>query len=501
MYGLKFDDRGYIINNPLDREDTNLVNTNYNGPGEINPIWITIENLGYLFSIKVYEGYIYAVGFKHYPEEDNDSALLAKFDITDGELLWIKTWEGFHPWTWAFNLEVYSNFIYVVGTTGPSGFIKHWTDSFICKYDLDGNRLWSKLINEAKFDHIYGIKEHDNYFYLCGDKGSDSWILKYDTNGNKIWGETYEIPGTRWSDLYELEIYNGYIYAEGQTNSQDNTRQDVLVAKVSLDGELIWFREWGGKGAQLGTGIDVEDGYIYVCSYDNILKYDTEGNLQWDAGSGPQSTLLDIKLFNGSIYTTGTISGLYPYDRYLDALLQKYDTNGELIWYLTYGEKYCNDKGRCIETYNNSFYLCGVFYNKEFILNYDVDLFSDNNKPDKPSKPSGPTNGIPGMEYDYNTSTTDSDGNLLSYCFSWGEENVTLTEWMNSGEIASASYSWSERGKYNVRVRVRDECGFVSDWSEPLEVSIPRTRVTIGSNWFRFIDMFPILQRILKMMK
>jgi len=273
-----------------------------------------------------------------------------------------------------------------------------------------------------------------------------------------------------------------------------------LVVKVSLDGELIWYREWGGKGAQLGAGIDVEDGYVYVCGYDNLLKYDTDGNLQWVDESGipgKHLTLLDVKVFNGSIYTTGMFWG--------DVVLQKYDTNGKLIWYLTYGENDI-DKGRCIETFNNSFYLCGVCYNKEFILNYDVDLFSDNTKPDTPSKPSGQTSGIPGEEYTYTTSATDSDGDLLSYCFSWGEENVTLTEWMNSGDTVSASYSWSERGKYKVRVRARDECGFVSDWSDPLSVTMPRNKnriINFNSLFLRlfeqFPNIFPILRHLLRL--
>jgi len=515
MYGLKFDDRGYIINNPLDREDTNLVKTNYNGPGEINPIWITIENLGYLFSIKVYEGYIYAVGFKHYPEEDNDSALLAKFDITDGELLWIKTWEGFHPWTWAFDLEVYNDYIYVVGTTGPSGGIKHWCDSFLCKYDLDGNRLWSKLINETKFDYICGIKEHDNYLYLCGGKDAASWILKYDINGNKIWSETYEIQGTWLSEFLDLEIYNGYIYAEGQTDSfDDNTRQDVLVVKISLDGELIWYREWGGPGPDGGYKMDVSNDNIYVCGagqdhydiwggHDILLNYDLDGNLQWDTTSfcSPGHTS-DVIAYNGFIYSGGEF---YRFEYEWDAVLYKFDEDSKLIWYLTYGP-YSGPSGYaniiCIEVYEDFLYICGDVGSDEFLMKYDVTLFSDNNKPDTPSKPSGPTSGKPGEKYTYATSATDPDGDLISYDFSWGDWNITTVEWYNPGEIWTASYSWSERGKYKVRVRARDECGFVSDWSDPLEVTMPRNRA-INTPFLRFLqshpNLFPILRHLLRL--
>jgi hypothetical protein len=330
-------------------------------------------------------------------------------------------------------------------------------------------------------------------------------------NGDKIWGKTYKIQGTWLNRLYALEIYDDYIYTEGQTDSSDNTHQDVLVVKFSLDGNLIWNREWGGTGPQLGAGMDVENGYIYVCgygrsagviespSYGILLKYNTEGNLQWEYTTNTESLLFDVKIFNESVYTSGKIWGLYPYNRNWDAFLQKHDdTDGKLIWYLTYGEEDSNDAGRLIETYNNSFYLCGYIGIWDYILNYDVNYFSENNKPETPSKPSGPTNGLLGVEYDYNSNATDSDGDLLSYCFSWGDENVTLTNWINSGETVTTSYSWNRRGIYNIRVRARDECGFISEWSNPLEVTMPRNKINQNNLFLQFIERFLLLNLLLQ---
>jgi len=511
--GLKFDNKGYIINNYKVREGKELINSFTNDPGEINPIWSTIEDLGYIFYMKNYKDCIYAIGYKYIPEDESSNAILAKFNATDGELSWVETWEGYHPCTWAIDLEIFNDSIYIVGYTGPPGFVLWWLDSFICKYDLDGNLIWSRLINETKIDYISGIKENINYLYLCGSKDSTSWILKYDTDGNKIWGENYKILGTWFSEFLDLEIYNGYIYTEGQTDSNDKTRQDVLTAKISMDGKLIWKKEWGGEGPQLGAKMDVKDGSIYVCgyghssysmdspSYDVLLRYNTEGELQWNTNADTNSMLLDIKVYNESIYATGGIWRNYPYDVYGDAVLQKYDTDGRLIWYLTYGENYITDYARCIDPYNYFFYLCGLSGSQDFILNYDVDLFSDNNKPDAPSKPSGQARGIPGTIYDYTAVATDPDNDLLSYCFSWDDENVTITEWMSSGQTGSSSHSWTERGRYNIRARARDECGFVSDWSDPLLVNIPRNRATYYSFFNLFLELFPMLERLLNLIR
>ena len=255
------------------------------------------------------------------------------------------------------------------------------------------------------------------------------------------------------------------------------------------------------------------DGNIYVCGYgrvdytpyspscDVLLKYNTNGILQWSTNAKTNSGLLDLKLHNGSIYTTGQIWRNPPYDMYGDAVLQKYDSTGKLIWYLTYGEIGCNDYTRSIDIYNDYIFIYGISDFWDVILKYDIDHFSGNIKPETPDKPSGPIKGLPGNVYDYSSSTTDPDDDLISYCFSWGDSNVTITQWMNSGETGAASYSWSETGNYQIKVRARDECGFVSDWSDPLNVNIPRSKV-MSSNWFQWLlERFSILQRLLFLIK
>jgi len=510
--GLRFDSIGYTINNYKIKGE-GLINPATNGPGEIDPVWITIEDIGYIFAIKAYKNYIYAAGYEYIPEDDSGIPLIAKYNVTDGELLWAKTWEGFHPSTRAIDIDISNDSIYIVGYTGPSGVVIKWMDSFLCKCDLDGNLVWSKVINETRVDFVSGIKEYDDYLYLCGCKDSKSWILKYDKNGDKIWGETYTMLGTWFSEFLDIEIYSGYIYAEGQTDSNDKTRQDVFVAKTSLDGKLTWKKEWGGEGPQLGARLAADDGYIYVCGYgrsaytmgspscDVLLKYDTDGKLIWDTSAETDSMLLDLKLYDGSIYASGGIWRNNPYDAYGDAVLQKYDTDGKLIWYLTYGENYIVDYAKCMDLYSNSIFVFGISDAWDFIFSYDPDHFSGNNKPATPDKPSGQAKGLPGEVYDYSGSTTDPDDNLISYCFSWGDVNVTITQWMNSGEIGDASHSWSEIGRYKIRLRARDECGFVSDWSDPLNVNIPRNKAMFSIGlWLlfeRFFGAFTLLKRIL----
>ena len=122
--------------------------------------------------------------------------------------------------------------------------------------------------------------------------------------------------------------------------------------------------------------------------------------------------------------------------------------------------------------------------------------------PEIPRKPSGKTMGEPGREYLYTTSTTDIDGDHILYNFSWGDE--TYSGWVGpfaSGAVASASHTWNERGYYEIEVKAMDICGEESDWSESLEVSMPKNTVRYAPFLEFLHQYFPriysIIQQIL----
>lgn len=95
-----------------------------------------------------------------------------------------------------------------------------------------------------------------------------------------------------------------------------------------------------------------------------------------------------------------------------------------------------------------------------------------NHPPYVPSKPSGPTHGYINQTLSFSTSTTDPDGNLIKYVFDWGDGTTYITDFYSSGDIATASHSWSQSGIYHVRVKAIDSRGAESDWSSSLEVNI-----------------------------
>ena len=130
---------------------------------------------------------------------------------------------------------------------------------------------------------------------------------------------------------------------------------------------------------------------------------------------------------------------------------------------------------------------------------YDQQNFYWNRPPEQPSKPSGPINGRILIPYAYTSTATDPDNDLISYDFSWGDGYCSFLRWYDSGESVKTYYTWREKGEYEVKVRVRDEFGLVSEWSDPLPVTMPRNRA-INSPFLRFLknhpNLFPIIRQL-----
>ena len=142
---------------------------------------------------------------------------------------------------------------------------------------------------------------------------------------------------------------------------------------------------------------------------------------------------------------------------------------------------------------------------EEFKLGYHFysipSLFINNSEsPSKPSKPEGSNSGKSGNEYYYQTSSIDPNGDNIFYLFDWGDtiEELWLGPYESETTI-SVSHIWDNNGEYIIKVKAKDEFGHESEWSESLDVSMPRSKSISEFNpWlFRFIQRFPILEYLL----
>jgi hypothetical protein len=112
----------------------------------------------------------------------------------------------------------------------------------------------------------------------------------------------------------------------------------------------------------------------------------------------------------------------------------------------------------------------------------------------------GPTSGKVLIKHKFIISTVDPDNDDVYYFIDWGDN--TTSDWLgpyDSGEEISVSHRWLKQGNFEIRIKARNTIG-VSDWGT-LTVTIPRTRATTNL-WYQWLlDRFPLLERLLNLLR
>jgi len=120
----------------------------------------------------------------------------------------------------------------------------------------------------------------------------------------------------------------------------------------------------------------------------------------------------------------------------------------------------------------------------------------DNNPPYTPII-TGPTFGKTGTKYEYKFVTVDPDNDEIFYYIIWGDG--TSDGWLgpySSGDEIKVSHTWSKTGIYKIQAKAKDTNDLESDYGT-LTVIIPRTKASFYSSLFKFLEHFPLLQKIL----
>jgi rhodanese-related sulfurtransferase len=107
---------------------------------------------------------------------------------------------------------------------------------------------------------------------------------------------------------------------------------------------------------------------------------------------------------------------------------------------------------------------------------------------------SGQSKGNIGQEYQYAFNTTDIDQDDVYYYVNWSDNTPNqLVGPYHSGEEATLSHVWSEKGKYTVKVKARDIYGAESDYAT-LDVKMPKTSTTVFHQiLWRIFEKHPLL--------
>ena len=213
----------------------------------------------------------------------------------------------------------------------------------------------------------------------------DAFIAKYDSSGNKLWVRQV---GSIYGDVFKavaIDASNNS-YAVGLTyKSVDGQvhfgNTDALIVKYDSSGTKLWTRQFGASlNDQLYGAVTDFSGNVYAAGLTDtsldgqtsaglmdalLVKYDSNGNKLWtrllgtsDYDRADGSIGMDG---SGNVYMAGwtrkTLSGQTSAGQD-DAFIAKYDTDGNRLWVRQWGGA-SNDDAFALTVSGNNVYAVG----------------------------------------------------------------------------------------------------------------------------------------------
>jgi hypothetical protein len=359
--------------------------------------------------------------------------------------------------------------------------------------DLDGN--WSDTDNDGIYDHHAGdrapeiwigrlkadvlsgdeIEFYKNYFYKCH---------QYRTKAYELPKKALVYIDDDWATDYGFAWNKEVQYAYAQT--------DLITDK--------WTTSAKDYTTRLTEGYEM----VHLASHSSpFAHYFMDPNGLNGIVTSNDITNIDPHVFFYNLFCcsaaryieTDYIAGAYLFtDTYSLVVLGSTKIGG--MWQSTQFYKTLGD-GKCFgEAFTKWFTAEGIdrpdwFYGMVLLGDPTLPLTYENpynTPPEKPHQPTGTPSGKTGKEYSYTTNASDMNGDRLWYLWKWGDGNES--GWIGpypSGDPCTTSYSWSEKGDYEITVKAKDEHGGESEWSDVLSVSMPKNRV---SSSYKFSGLF-----------
>jgi hypothetical protein len=193
----------------------------------------------------------------------------------------------------------------------------------------------------------------DGSVYVAGttvsaDGDFDAFLLKYGPDRALAWERTYGTPLNQESG-FDDEFAAGLavaaddsVYVTGQLGTGV-----LFLAKFSANGELLWDSTWGENGT-IGTGAAIDaDGNIYISGLSFVvnngandteallLKFDPNGNVAWATawGGAGFDAARAVAVGTDGVYMTGETNSFFAND----AFLVKFTFDGGVVWERDWG--------------------------------------------------------------------------------------------------------------------------------------------------------------------
>ena len=427
--------------------------------------------------------------------------------------------------------------LYITGTFRGSATFGNTTlvsqgsnDIFIAKLSTNGTWQWAVRGGGDSYDYTDNVAVDENgsisitgFFQdsatfgnttLISQGGNDIFIAKLSTNGTWQWAVRGGGISNEWGYSTAVDE-NGSVYLTGifqgtatfgTTTLLSQGSDDVLLAKLTMNGTWQWAVSAGGALSDYGYGVAVdENGSAYITGYFQgnatfgtipltgqggndifVASVNTTGGWQWTVSAGGAYSDYGNDLAvdgEGNVRVIGDFEGTATFGNNTltsqgnsDIFAAKLATNGTWLWIVSAGGTF-RDNGNDITVVENgnicitgNFEGTATFGNITLVSKGQTDMFITQYgkhppvadfawTPDKPSS---------NEKITFNASASqDPLGTIILYEWDWDNDG-TFNE---SHTVPTATHSWPAAGGYPVTLRVTD--------NDQLTDSITKT-VTVG---------------------
>lgn len=249
------------------------------------------------------------------------------------------------------------------------------SDSYLSKFDQNGDMIWIKHFAGNFFCHVASIAvDDDENIYLTGsfadtawlDHGNvplklvstgeiDAFICKVNNNGIIEWakqiGGIYRTEGTsitvdKFGSIFYTGMFRGTVDFDPGIATYNLTSEggfgssDIFIAKLDTDGNFGFAKQFKGNFGEVSTAITADSvGNIYITGHFTqtvdfdpgvstfelqaqngadafIAKLQNDGDFIWAMriGGPGTSSISDIKIDENNLYVVGTFQGVTDFD-------------------------------------------------------------------------------------------------------------------------------------------------------------------------------------------
>lgn len=395
--------------------------------------------------------------------DNSQDGCIVKYN-SDGNILWYKSFGGDQKDLIKDIATDENGNSYVTGTFKDSIYFDSeylytsGEDAFLVKYLNDGSVDWAKTIawgpnyerpTKISIDingnlYITGFYKESSYFdsdTINSNGGIDNFIAKYDDSGNFQWvinslgtNDQARFFGTdAYSDvcLFAGGYFTDSLFYDNDTLVSKGS-QDIILTKISSNGNIDWTRQIGGDGEDRCNSIGSdESGNAYLTGFlSTTADFDSTGT----------------GIFDGSTLTSTGAT---------DILLTKYNAEGRLLWKVNNGD-IGEDRGYGVSVFENLVQFSGYFSGVVIFNNDTINTGSINNDDTgfgiydiygNPLTANGLGNGSSergqGIVYDNSGGNTFVTGYFFSDTIFVGNDTLINTSGVENGFLAKYSSPFS----------------------------------------------------------